>query len=254
MTHVSVQETVVPAIGLGTWPLKGPACREAVATAIELGYRHIDTAQMYANEREVGQGIAASGVNEADLFVVTKIWKGDTTRQRVREKTLLSRDLLGIKQINLLLIHWPDPQTPLRETLEAMAELQNEGVVRYLGVSNFDASLLAAAQSITPILCNQVEMHPYQQQKELVAAAEKRSIAITAYSPLARGKVADDALLTQIGKDHGKTPSQVALRWLVQHDHVMAIPKASSRAHLQENIDVFDFTLSPEEMRRVEKR
>ncbi|WP_276272861.1 aldo/keto reductase [Haloarcula litorea] len=255
MESVQVQGTSVPAIGLGTWQLTGTDCRETVRTALELGYRHVDTAQAYGNERQVGRGIAAADVDREDVFLTTKLDGGNRDPASVRRSVHESLAKLGTDYLDLLLIHWPNAPWMVDngETLRAMDRLVDEGLVRNVGVSNFPRDLLddARRQSDAPIITDQVQYHPYWDQRELLDYCRIHDVLLTAYSPLARGGVLDDPALVQIGNRHGKSPAQVALRWLVQQDGVAAVPKASSRDHLAANLAVFDFELTDAEMERV---
>lgn len=248
---VEIQGARVPVLGLGTWQLEGRSCLRAVEEALGLGYRHVDTAQMYGNEAEVGRALRASGVPREEVFLTTKVWRDNLDRGSVLRTTRESLQRLATDYVDLLLIHWPNPAVPLEETLGAFRELQEEGRTRHVGVSNFPPSLLRRALELAPVLCNQVEYHPFLGQRPLLDLARRHGILITAYSPLARGEVSRDPVLQEIGRQHGKTPSQVALRWLVQQERVAAIPKASSPEHLRANLEVFDFVLSDEEMRRI---
>src|SRR5919198_5251714 len=225
-TTIEIQGTKVPAVGFGTWQVTGRACVEAVSDALELGYRHIDTARAYGNEREVGDGIRASG--------------GASLRD------------LGVDDVDLLLLHWPAPSVPLQDTLEAMTALRDDGRVRHFGVSNFGPGLLREALELAPVFCDQVPFHPFEGQRELVDLAQRSDVLVTAYSPIARGRVARDATLREIGAAHGKTASQVALRWLLDHPKTCVIPKASTHERRAENLDVFDFSLSDEERARID--
>lgn len=253
MEYVSVQGVEVPAIGLGTAGMTGETCRRAVETALELGYRHVDTAQLYSNEDAVGDGIAAAGVDRGEVFLVTKIQRSNLDYGDVLDSFERSLDRLGTAYVDLLLIHAPSRSVPLDETLGAMHELREEGVVEHLGISNFSVEQTREAMttSAAPILTNQVEYSPYYEQSELLEFSLGNDLLLTAYTPLAKGKVQGDAVLQEIGKRHGKTEAQVALRWLIQQPPVAAIPKAASEDHLRENIDVFDFELSPAEMERI---
>lgn len=219
--------------------------------ALSLGYRHLDTAQMYGNEAEVGRGISGSGVEREEVFLVTKLSTGNSTREKALRSGRESVRKPGTEYADLLLMHWPNPGVPLAETLEAMRELQDEGIVRRIGVSNFPASMVEEATQHAEIFCNQVEYHPRRPQEELAEQAKALDYLLTAYSPVARGRLADDPTLEEIGVSHGKTPAQVALRWLVQQEKVAAIPKARGRKRQESNLDVFDFELSQEEMERV---
>jgi diketogulonate reductase-like aldo/keto reductase len=252
---VTSHGVAVPALGLGTYPMTGDSCRTAVGTALELGYRHVDTAQMYDNEAAVGDAIAASPVPREEVFVVTKLDRGNLGHGDVLTSTRESRRRLGVDTVDLLLIHAPG-SVPVAETIGAMNELQAAGEVAHVGVSNFSVAQLRAAieASNTPVVTNQVKYNPYRDRSDLLAYCVEQDVILTAYTPLAAGRVADDDELAAIGESHGKSPTQVALRWLLQQQLVAAIPKASSRAHLAENIDVFDFELTDAEMRQVFER
>jgi len=265
MEYVTVQGEEVPALGLGTWRLTGQDCREAVETALELGYRHIDTAQAYGNERQVGEAIAASDVDREDVFVTTKLGAGAREYDDAVRATEESLAKLRTEYVDLLLIHWPNGRfpgssipmpgsgVPHGETLDAMNTLVDRGKVRHVGVSNFDVDLLDEARSLSeaPILTDQVQFHPYWDQSELLDYCAIHDVMLTAYSPLAHGGVLDDPELADVGRRYGKTAAQVALRWVIQHDNVCTIPKATSREHLEQNLDVFDFELTDAEMDRV---
>jgi 2,5-diketo-D-gluconate reductase B len=241
----------IPSLGLGTWRLSGKECVRAVERALALGYRHIDTAQMYANEGEVGRGMRNSGVYREHVFLVTKVRTSRFSHDDVLRSTRESLKKLQTDYVDLLLMHWPSSSVRLEETLGAMTKLQEEGSVKYVGVSNFPPLMVEEAAKHAEIFCNQVEYHPYKAQNELLEQAREMDYLLTAYSPVARGAVANDATLREIGEVHGKTPAQVALRWLIQQEKVVAIPKAASEDHLRSNLDIFDFELSDEEMERV---
>jgi diketogulonate reductase-like aldo/keto reductase len=256
----------VPAVGLGTWRLRGDDCRRAVATALSLGYRHVDTAQAYGNERAVGTAIRESDVDREDVFLATKLDGDGRRHEAVHRSVRESLDRLGTDYLDLLLIHWPNGRppflpvtmpgaTPLAETLGAMNELVEEGLVRHLGVSNFDRPLLDRARRLSdaPIAANQVQFHPYWDQRRLLSYCRRHDVLLTAYSPLCHGGVLDDDCLARIGRRYDKTPAQVAIRWVIQHDGVVAIPKATSRDHLAANLDVFDFELTDAEMEEIRR-
>ena len=253
MEYVRAHGVDVPALGFGTWPMKGETCRTAVRTALEHGYRHVDTAQMYGNEAAVGQGIADSDVPREDVFVVTKLRSGNLAREDVLRTAGDSLEKLDTGVIDLLLIHSPSQSVPIEESIGAMNELQDEGVVEHVGVSNFSVAQLEAAMdaSETPILTDQVEYHPFASKGDLLEFCLDHEVVLTAYSPVARGRVVENETLREIGERHGKTPAQVALRWLVQQEVVAAIPKASDPQHIAENVDVFDFELTAAEMERI---
>jgi 2,5-diketo-D-gluconate reductase B len=249
--HQTIKGEQVPSLGLGTYRLTGDACERAVQRALGMGYRHVDTAQMYGNEAEVGRGIEDSGVDRGEIFLTTKVWPSDFAHDRLISKTRESLKKLRTDHVDLLLMHWPGDGVPLGETLGTMRELQDEGNVLHIGVSNFSPSLVEEATEHAEIFCNQVQYHPYRDQNALLEQAQQMDYLLTAYTPLSRGGVQDDGTLREIGEAHGKTATQVALRWLVQQEKVSAIPKATGEEHLAENLDVFDFELSEEEMDHV---
>ena len=251
MEYQTIKDEKVPSLGLGTYRLTGEACVRAVERALAMGYRHVDTAQMYGNEAEVGRGIEDSGVGRGEIFLTTKVWPSDFAHDRVISKTRESLTKLRTDHVDLLLMHWPGDGIALGETLGAMRELQEEGSVLHIGVSNFSPSLVEEATEHAEVFCNQVQYHPYRSQDDLLGQAKQMDHLLTAYTPLSRGDVQDDATLKEIGEAHGKTATQVALRWLVQQEKVCAIPKATGEDHLGENLEVFDFELSEEEMDRV---
>ncbi len=252
MEHVTVRGVEVPALGFGTARLTGNDCRGAVEDALELGYRHVDTAQMYDNEAAVGDAIADSTVDRGEIFLVTKVHRRNLAYEDVLDSVADSLDRLGTA-IDLLLIHAPSRTVPVAESIEAMNEFQETGSVSHIGVSNFSVGQMEEAidASETPILTNQVEYHPFEDRGELLAFCIENGIVLTAYSPLAKGRVAGNDVLEGIGERHGKTEAQVALRWLLGQEMVVAIPKAASHEHRAENVDVFDFELTDEEMERI---
>jgi diketogulonate reductase-like aldo/keto reductase len=252
MESVSVQGVSVPALGFGTARMTGETCRAAVEDAIAIGYRHLDTAQMYDNEAAVGTAIANAGVDREKLFVVTKVHRRNLAFEDVLDSVSESLDRLGT-DIDLLLIHAPSRSVPIQESIRAMNELQEDGHVRHIGVSNFTVDQLEGAieASDTPILTNQVEYHPFNRQDELLEFCLDNEIMLTAYSPISKGDVVDSDTLRAIGDRYGKTPAQVTLRWLIQQDMVAAIPKAASSAHRRENVEIFDFALSDDDMDRI---
>ncbi len=251
MKDKKIKGEKVPSLGLGTWRLSGNGCRTAVERALSSGYRHLDTAQMYGNEREVGRGIEDSGVDREEVFLVTKVATSNFAHDDVLRSSRESLGKLGTNYVDLLLMHWPGRSVPLGETLGAMRELQEEGAVKHIGVSNFSPSLVEEAMEHAEIFCNQVEYHPYKSQDELLEQSREKDYLLTAYSPVAKGAVTRDETLREIGESHGKSPAQVALRWLVQQEKVAAIPKAAGGEHLKSNLEIFDFELDEEEMRSV---
>jgi 2,5-diketo-D-gluconate reductase B len=239
----------IPAVGLGTWELRGRTCARVVEQAIRLGYRHIDTAQVYENEREVGEGLRASRIRRDQMFVTTKVWTTHFAPNDLERSTKESLTKLRLTEVDLLLLHWPNPQVPLSETLGALANVRKLGLARHIGVSNFTVALIeeAVATCPEPLVCDQVEYHPYLDQTRVREACARHGMSVVAYSPLAKGRIKSDQTLAGIGKAHGKTSAQVCLRWLVQQN-VAAIPRTSKIERLSENIEIFDFTLSEDEM------
>ena len=242
----------MPAIGFGTMELPHrPA--ELVAAAIAAGYRHIDTARKYGTEEHVGEGIRASGIARNELFVTTKV-----TEENAREADFLrsaetSLKALGLNYVDLLLIHWPQPKVPFTETLGALAKAKRSGLTRHVGVSNFTLAMLDEAVHVCPepLITNQVEYHAYLPQDRMLAALHRHRMILTAYCPVARGKLLDDPVIGEIAKARGKTRAQICLRWLIQQPMVAAVPRALEEAHIVEDLDVFDFSLSDEEMQRI---
>ncbi|MEN3202216.1 MAG: aldo/keto reductase [Atribacterota bacterium] len=255
MKVIELHGARVPAIGLGTWDLRGEEGYQAVLSALSLGYRHIDTAEFYDNEREVGKAVKDSGVPRDVVFLTTKVWYTHLHFQDLIRSCEESLRKLGTDYIDLYLIHWPNEAVPLEESLSAMEKLQKEGKVRFVGVSNFDVDLLDKARNIAPfpILTDQVEYHPYLSQKPLLEYCQKHKVILTAYSPLARGRLSQDPLLCSIAEKYGKTVSQVVLRWLIEQDMVVAIPKAKDPKHQRENLEIFDFSLSEDEKEAISR-
>jgi diketogulonate reductase-like aldo/keto reductase len=239
----------IPAVGLGTWQLRGRSCARLVEQALRLGYRHIDTAQMYENERDVGEGLRASGVPRDEVFVVTKIWPTFHAPPELERAAKDRLRQLRLTEVDLLLLHWPNKQIPLSETIPALCRMKQEGLARHVGVSNYTVALIEEAMRHTtePLVCNQIECHPFLDQSKVIAAARKHGMAIVAYSPIARGATRNDPVLARIGEAHGKSPAQVSLRWLVQQD-IAAIPRTSRVERLAENLAIFDFQLTEAEM------
>ena len=252
MQFVEANGAKIPAIGLGTWELRGRTCARLVEQALRLGYRHIDTAQVYENEREVGEGLRASRIRREDVFVTTKVWTTHFAPNDLERSTKESLTKLRLSEVDLLLLHWPNPQVPLSETLGALAHVKQLGMARHIGVSNFTVALIeeAVAACPEPLFCDQVEYHPYLDQSKVLEACARNGMALVAYSPVAKGRIKGDETLTRIGQAHRKTAAQVCLRWLVQQN-VSAIPRTSKIERLSENIEIFDFALSDDEMREI---
>ena len=241
----------IPIVGLGTWALRGRDCARLTEQAIRIGYRHVDTAQMYDNEREVGEGVRASGLR-SEVMVTTKVQPTLLAPHDLERSVKESLAKLRLDVIDLLLIHWPNPRVPLAETLDAMAKMKREGYTRQIGVSNFTVSLLEEANRVStePLVCDQVECHPFLNQDKVVEACRKHGMAVVAYSPIARGGAKGGKLLEKIGKAHGKTAAQACLRWLLQQG-IVVIPRTSRVERLEENFSLFDFELSDAEMREI---
>ena len=245
-------DVAMPVIGLGTWQLDDGAAQPLVEKALALGYRHIDTAQAYRNEQDVGAALAATGVPRDQIFLTTKVWVDQFAQGDLQRSVEASLKRLRAPQVDLLLLHWPKPRPALAETMAALNDVHARGLTRAIGLSNFPSALMAKAQAASeaPIATNQVEYHPYLSQKTLIAKAKAMGSTITAWSPLAQGKVATDPVLIEIGEAHGKTPGQVTLRWQVQQ-RIATIPRTKTPARLAENFDIFDFALSDAEMARI---
>lgn len=242
----------IPLLGLGTWDLRGRACARIVEQALRLGYRHIDTAEMYDNEREVGEGLRGSGVKRSEVLVTTKIWPSHFAPRELERAAKDCVVRLRLTEVDLLLLHWPNPQVPLSETLGALCKMKQMGLARHIGVSNFTVAMIEEAVRLSsePLVCNQVEMHPFLDQSKVVEVCRRHGMALVAYSPIARGGVKSDALLARIGKGHGKTAAQVSLRFLVQQG-IVVIPRTSKVERLAENQAIFDFELTAEEMSAI---
>ena len=252
MHFVEANGAKIPAIGLGTWELRGRTCARLVEQALRLGYRHIDTAQVYENEREVGEAVRASGVRRDEIFLTTKVWTTHFKPNDLERSAKESLARLRLNEIDLLLLHWPNPQVPLAETLGALARVKQSGLARHIGVSNFTVALIdrAVAACPEPLVCDQVEFHPYLDQAKVRDASVRHGMAVVAYSPLAKGRIRNDRALLRIGDRYRKTAAQVCLRWLVQQN-VAAIPRTSKLERLSENIEIFDFELSSEDMGQI---
>lgn len=244
----TIRSVNVPSIGLGTWDLRGHACEKAVASALNVGYRHIDTAEMYDNEEFVGAGVKNSGIPRDDIFITTKVWPTHYGKDAFFKAVDTSLKKLKMDQVDLLLLHWPkDDETNIKAT-EYLLQCHEQKLAKQIGVSNFSIAQLKQAQSQAPIFCNQVKYHPYEKKRELLKYAQDQDVLLTAYSPLGSGDLKDDARLKSIGEKYGKSAIQIALRWLIQQPQMVTIPKAGTEAHQKANLDIFDFELTEEEM------
>jgi diketogulonate reductase-like aldo/keto reductase len=243
----------IPQLGFGTFQLQGETCTSAVCDAIEMGYRHIDTAFAYDNHRDVAAGIKRSGVDRDDLFVTTKIPMKQQRRDQVIQFGQKLQQQLDTEYADLLLIHWPTRNIEFAETLGAMGELVSRGVVRSIGISNFNRDIMAEAATVSPvpIVTNQVEFHPFLYQRELLDACRERNILITAFSPLARGHAIGNSRLLAIAKRYDSTAAAIALAWAMEKG-IVVIPKATGRQHIAENLRAGDLTLSTEDIAEVD--
>jgi 2,5-diketo-D-gluconate reductase B len=242
----------IPAIGLGTWDLRGRTCTRMVEQALRLGYRHIDTAEMYGNEYEVGEGLRTSGIARDEVFITTKVWPDHLAPRELERAAKESLAKLRLDAVDLLLIHWPNPRIPLAGTIGALCRMKREGRARHIGISNFTVGLVDEAVKLAtePLVTDQIEWHPYIDQSQVVAACRRHGLSVTAYSPIARGRAIGDATLARIGQRHGKSAGQVSLRFLIQEGAIV-IPRTSKPERLAENLAIFDFELTPAEMQAV---
>lgn len=252
MQFVEANGAKIPVIGLGTWDLRGNTCARMVEAALRLGYRHIDTAEMYGNEAEVGEGVRASGVPRAEVFVTTKVWQDHLAAPAFERAAKGSLAKLRLDHVDLLLIHWPNPRVPLAETIGALCRTKQAGLARHIGISNFTVPLIEQAVTLSaePLVTNQIEWHPYLDQSKVVAACRRHGLSVTAYSPIARGRAAGDKELARIGARHAKSAGQVCLRFLVQEGAIV-IPRTSKPERLAENFAIFDFVLDDAEMATI---
>ena len=250
MKFIEAGTARIPAIGLGTYTLEGEACVDMVARAIEAGYRHIDTARMYGNEREVGEGIRKSGIARGDIFVTTKVWWTDLAEKDLKAAAADSIDRIGLGAVDLMLIHWPNPDVALEESIDALSSTVDDGLTKHIGVANFTSTLLdeAAAMSDHPLVCNQVEYHPFLPQAQVLAACRRHDMGLVAYSPIGRGgEVLNHPVIRSAAERHGRSPAQIVLRWEIEQDGVGAIPRTSKPERLAENLQIFDFELYEDE-------
>jgi 2,5-diketo-D-gluconate reductase B len=242
----------IPLVGLGTWDLRGRTCARMVEEALRVGYRHVDTAELYDNEHEVGEGLRSSGVDREEVFVTTKVWPSHFAARELERAAKESLTRLKLAPVDLLLLHWPNPRIALRETIGALCKVKRAGLARHIGVSNFTVALIEEAVGLAdePLVCNQIEVHPFIDQSKVIATCARHGMAVVAYSPVARGGVKRDKVLAKIGAAHDKTAAQVALRFLVQQG-IVVIPRTSRVERLKENLAIFDFALSKAEMAEI---
>jgi len=253
MIYRTAKGITMPALGLGTFELTGAEGIASIRSAIEYGYRHIDTAIRYGNEAEVGKAIRESGIPRDEIFVTTKIWFDSLASETVHQRIGESLERLQMDQVDLLLVHWPGTEVPMGETLAAFAEVRAAGQTRSIGVSNFTTALLDEAINVhgAELVTNQIEYHPLLAQPKLLPALRNAGMILTAYLPLARGAVFKEEVIQEIGRRHGKSAAQVSLRWLLQQDGVAAIPRSSKIENIRSNFDIFDFELDEAEMAQI---
>lgn len=250
MKIITIQNKDIPALGFGTWKLSGDPCIAATELALEVGYRHIDTAQIYGNESEVGQAIQNSGIRRSDIFLTTKIWMENVSQDKMARSVDESLEKLQTDYVDLLLIHWPVSEVPLKEQAAALQAVQQPGKAGMIGVSNYPVAMMRTMLEDygVAIANNQVEYHPFLSQKPVLDFTRSHDMWMTAYSPLARGGIVGNKTLMEIGQTYGKSAGQVTLRWLIQQDNVAAIPKAASEQNIRNNFNIFDFALTGAEM------
>lgn len=252
MPRIEANGARIPLLGLGTWELRGRTCARVVEQALRLGYRHLDTAELYENEREVGEGFRASGAKRNDVFVTTKIWPSHFAPRELERAARACLVRLRLSEVDLLLLHWPNPQIPLPDTIGALCKVKRDGLARHIGVSNFTVALIdeALVAASEPLVCDQIECHPFLDQSKVIKACRGHGMAVVAYSPIARGDARGNEVLTRIGAAHKKTAVQVCLRFLVQQD-IVVIPRTSKVERLAENAAIFDFELSKQDMTEI---
>ena len=254
MQFVEAHGARIPQIGLGTMTLKGDVCVQAVKTALQVGYTHLDTAWFYGNEKDVGEGLRQSGIKRENVFICTKVRETHLEPDKFRQSLSESLANLQLPYVDLLLIHWNNKDIPFKTSVGALCQAKKDGFAKHVGVANFTTKMLDEAWAVTsePLVCNQIEMHPFINQDKVLATSKKHGMAVVAYCPIARGKVPGADALERIGKAHGKSASQVSLRYLVQMGAI-PIPRTATPAHLKENMNIFDFKLSDAEMAELKK-
>ncbi len=245
MEMITAQGMRMPKLGLGTWRMKGPNCVEAVQGALGLGYRHIDTAEMYGNEDAVGEAVANSGLRRGEVHVTTKVWHDHLGAEAMQRAIDASLQRLRTDYVDLYLIHWPSPDMDLPDALANLQRVKEQGKARAIGVANFPVALLRRAMEElrAPIACNQIEYHVLLDQSAVLGYAQTQGVPVVAYCPLAQGKLAGNEELQVIARKHGATPAQVALKWLLEQPGVAAIPKAARRESQQANLDALRIQL-----------
>jgi 2,5-diketo-D-gluconate reductase B len=251
---ISAHGAHIPVVGYGTMLFPEPErAVELIAHSLECGYRHIDTARKYGSEQWVGEGVRASGLPREDIWVTTKVTEEHAKADDFARSLDTSLKTLGLDYVDLLLIHWPQPNVPLEETLGALAKAKREGQAKNIGVSNFTVALIeeAMGKCPEPLFTNQIEYHAYIRQDKIIAACRKHGLLVTCHVPLARGEVMKDPVIQAVANAHGKTSAQIALKWLIQQPDIVVVPRALEVSEIEENIDLFDFDLSEDEMTRI---
>ena len=248
----SQESGALPAVGFGTSPMTGGLSAETVAAALKVGYRHIDTARKYGTERAVGEALRASGVARGDIFLTTKVSHENLLPADFARSVEESLTALQVDYVDLLLVHWPNPQIDVAEYMPALAKAKRDGLARHIGVANFNIGLIDRAVALCPepLVALQAEYHPYLDQSKLLAAVRRHGLVFIAYCPLGRGRLFDEPVLADIAQARGRSVAQIALRWLLQQD-VASIPFSSKPERIADNFNVFDFTLSDIEMKRI---
>ena len=254
MKDIKIKDTTIPALGFGTYELEGETAHKLVTAALATGYRHIDTAQMYRNEEAVGAAIKESTVARQEVFLTTKVLPSNLAKKHFMPSVEESLKKLKTDYVDLLLIHWPNAEVPVEEYIGELVKAQEKGYTKHIGVSNHTTALLDKVLATgAHIITNQVEYHPFLNQDKLYGYLRAHDLTLTAYSPIAQGKVMGNATLKTIGEKYGKDEVQIALRWLLQQDGVLAIPRSSKARNMQSNFDIFDFELTQEEVQQIDK-
>ncbi|OSQ38729.1 aldo/keto reductase [Thalassospira mesophila] len=253
MHNVKANGADIPALGFGTFRMPGEDVLRIVPKALDVGFRHIDTAQIYGNEAEVGSAIAGSSVSRHDIFLTTKVWVDKFRHDDFIASVEESLKKLKTDYVDLLLLHWPKMDVPLAEQIGALNEVRKAGKVRHIGVSNYSTQLMADAVALSdaPIVTNQIEVHPYIDQSKVIAAAKETGMSITSYYAMADGKVFDDDVLKEFGAKYGKSVAQIVLRWVIQQDGLIALSKTVGEKRVVENFDIFDFEISTADMQAI---
>ncbi|WP_162054460.1 aldo/keto reductase [Pontibacter pamirensis] len=254
MKDIKIKGATIPALGFGTFQLTGDTAHKLVKAALDTGYRHIDTAQMYGNEAAVGSAIKESGIAREEVFLTTKVLPSNLSRKDFLPSVEESLQKLKTDALDLLLIHWPNSEVPVEEYIGELVKAQEKGYTKHIGVSNHTTALLNKVLATgANIITNQVEYHPFLNQNKLYNYMRQHDLTLTAYSPIAHGKVMSNDTLKQIGEKYNKNEVQITLRWLIQQDGVLAIPRSSKENHMQSNFNIFDFELTKEEVQQIDK-